>query len=67
MNLHELATSTLDNFCKGMKGSNIMNYVEVVDFIKDNQGGLIGAKLKCKLTQDSFNVRAKYVVNCTGP
>ncbi len=44
-----------------------MNYVEVVDFIKDNQGEVIGAKLKCKLNEDSFNVRAKYIVNCTGP
>lgn len=67
MDLHVLTTSTLDNFYKGMKGSNVMNYVEVVDFIKDNQGEVIGAKLKCKLTKDSFNVRAKYIVNCTGP
>jgi hypothetical protein len=52
MDLHVLATSTIENYHKGMKGSNIMNYVEVVDFIKDNEGELIGAKLKCKLTQD---------------
>ena len=47
-----LATSTIDNYHEGMKGSNVINYVEVVDFIKDNDGLLIGAKLKCKLTQD---------------
>lgn len=66
MNLNSLLTSTIDKFIPGMKGATLANYVEFKDFLKDQDGKIIGAKLKDNLTKKEFNVKAKVLVNCAG-
>lgn len=36
LNMVTLLTTTIDKFIPGMKGSNIANYTEFVDFIKND-------------------------------
>ena len=43
MNLNTLFTSTIDEYIPGMKGSTLANYVEFKDYLKDDQGKIIGA------------------------
>jgi glycerol-3-phosphate dehydrogenase len=45
MNMAALLTSTVDEYVPGQKGSNIANYVEFVDFIKNSDGKIEGAVL----------------------
>lgn len=66
MNLNTLFTSSIENFIPGMKGSNLANYTEFVDFIKNDQGKITGAKLKDCISGKEFSVKAKCVVNCAG-
>jgi len=68
MNLNTLLTSTIDEYIPGMKGSTIANYVEFKNFIKDDQGKIIGAVCVDKYdpAQKEFSVKAKVVVNCAG-
>lgn len=49
-----------------MKGCDIANYVEFIDFIKDKEGTIIGAKLRDNIAKKEFEVKSKMVVNCTG-
>lgn len=50
------------------RGATIMNYVEVEQLLKDPvTGKLIGAKVKDKETGSTFDVKARTVVNATGP
>jgi len=49
MNLNTLFTSAVDNYIPGMKGATLANYVEFLDFIKDDQGKIIGATCIDKL------------------
>ena len=35
MNLHALFTASIDSYIPGMKGANLANYVEFVDFVKN--------------------------------
>lgn len=49
MNLISLLTSTIDKYIPGMKGANIANYVEFVDFIKNDEGKIQGAILYDRL------------------
>lgn len=68
MNLNTLFTASIDNYIPGMVGATLANYVEFTDFIKDNNGQIVGAK--CIDTLDPkakpFDVKAKVVVNCAG-
>ncbi|XP_021351671.1 glycerol-3-phosphate dehydrogenase, mitochondrial-like isoform X2 [Mizuhopecten yessoensis] len=52
-------------------GSTIMNYVEVVEILKspDSQGKEVvsGAKVRDRMTGEEWEVKAKCVVNATGP
>ncbi|MEO9571441.1 MAG: FAD-dependent oxidoreductase [Polaribacter sp.] len=43
-----------------------LNYTEASDFIYENNR-VIGATLKDTLSNNSFDIKAKYVVNATGP
>ena len=46
--------------------AKIINYTEATEFIyKDDR--VIGAKVKDTFTDDIFDIKAKYVVNATGP
>ncbi|KAK7462260.1 mitochondrial glycerol-3-phosphate dehydrogenase [Stygiomarasmius scandens] len=49
------------------EGAAVANYCEVTDLHKNTEGKLIGAKVKDTLSGKEFNVRAKGVINATGP
>lgn len=66
MNLNTLFTSSIDGFIPGMKGANLANYTEFLDFSKDAEGKIVGAKLKDGISGKEFTVKAKCVVNCAG-
>ncbi|KAF5377926.1 hypothetical protein D9615_006766 [Tricholomella constricta] len=48
-------------------GATVANYCEVTDLHKDASGKINGARVKDTLTGDSWSVRAKGVINATGP
>ncbi|KAI8988874.1 FAD dependent oxidoreductase-domain-containing protein [Pilobolus umbonatus] len=48
-------------------GATISNHCEVVELLKDKHGHIKGAKVKDNMTGDLLTVRAKGVINATGP
>ncbi|KIM41129.1 hypothetical protein M413DRAFT_445847 [Hebeloma cylindrosporum] len=48
-------------------GATVANYCEVTQLHKDTNGNLNGAKVKDNLTGEEWDVRAKGIVNATGP
>lgn len=50
------------------QGATIINYIQVIQLLKDpSTGKLLGAKLKDRETGQIFDVKAKTIVNATGP
>lgn len=66
MALNSLLTASIDNFIPGMKGASLLNYTEFVDYVKNDDGKIVGAKLLDRLNNKEFTVYAKCVVNCAG-
>lgn len=64
--IQTVLTSSQDDYVPNMKGATVANYVEFVDFIKDKEGKCIGAKLKDRIDNSIFKVKAKAIVNCAG-
>ena len=56
----EVAASACD------EGADLANYLEVVGLLKDDTG-VKGAKVKDNLTGDNFDIRARFIVNASGP
>ncbi len=48
-------------------GATVASRIEVRDLNKDGEGKVIGAKVKDVSTGEEFDIRAKCVVNATGP
>ena len=48
-------------------GATVANHCEVVDLTKDDKGKVNGAKLRDTLNGDEWIVKAKGVINATGP
>ncbi|KAF8182337.1 FAD dependent oxidoreductase-domain-containing protein [Pholiota molesta] len=48
-------------------GAVVANYCEVTNLHKDDNGKLNGAKVKDNLTGEEWNVKAKGIINATGP
>ncbi|KAF8222388.1 DAO-domain-containing protein [Tricholoma matsutake] len=48
-------------------GATASNYLEATHLHKNTHGKLTGARLKDTLTGDEFNVRARGIINATGP
>ncbi|KAG2218627.1 hypothetical protein INT45_009759 [Circinella minor] len=48
-------------------GAAVANHCEVTDLIKNDDGIITGAKVKDVLTGDEWTVKAKGVINATGP
>lgn len=54
-------------------GATVVNHMEVTDLLKDEKGKLCGATVKDRIPErngkktDSFDVKAKCIINCTGP
>ncbi|AUC85777.1 glycerol-3-phosphate dehydrogenase [Polaribacter sp. ALD11] len=46
--------------------AKIINYTEATEFIYE-ENNVVGATVKDTFTNESFNIKAKYVVNATGP
>jgi hypothetical protein len=54
MNLNCLFTASIEEFYPGMKGATLANYCEFIDYLKNEDGKIIGAKLKDRLTNKEF-------------
>ena len=48
-------------------GATVANHVKVTALVKDDQGKLIGAKMKDELSGEEFVAKAKSIINATGP
>ncbi|CAB3397291.1 unnamed protein product [Caenorhabditis bovis] len=48
-------------------GAQCVNHTEVIELIKSPEGKIIGAVAKDKITGETYKIRAKCVVNATGP
>ncbi|CAO3702969.1 unnamed protein product [Rhizopus stolonifer] len=48
-------------------GATVANHCEVIDLTKDEHGAVNGAKLKDMINGDEWTVKAKGVINATGP
>lgn len=49
------------------KGATVLNYIEVKQLLKSNDGKITGAIVKDNETGETFNINAKTIVNATGP
>lgn len=49
------------------QGATIANYTEVLDLIKDEDSKVVGALVKDKLNGEIIKIKAKGVINATGP
>jgi len=43
-----------------------LNYIEAIEFLYENNR-LVGARVKDSISNNSFDIKAKYIVNATGP
>ncbi|KAL2133585.1 hypothetical protein VTI74DRAFT_2060 [Chaetomium olivicolor] len=54
-------------------GATVVNHMEVTGLLKDDNGKLCGATVKDKIPErdgkaaEDFNIKAKCIINCTGP
>lgn len=48
-------------------GATVANHVKVVNLMKNREQKLCGARLRDELTGEEWNVRAKCIINATGP
>ena len=48
-------------------GADVANYVEVVSLLKNTEGSLVGVRVKDRLTNEEWEIKAKGIVNATGP
>ncbi|WP_319532946.1 FAD-dependent oxidoreductase [uncultured Cohaesibacter sp.] len=49
------------------EGAVVANHVEVIDLLHDEAGKLVGATLKDRVSGDTWDVKAKKIINATGP
>ncbi|ANQ07618.1 Glycerol-3-phosphate dehydrogenase [Plasmodium coatneyi] len=68
MNLNLILTSTMENYVPGQVGSTVCNYMEVVGFIKDDDGKKItGVRAVDRISNEEIEIFANVIVNATGP
>ena len=48
-------------------GATVANHVKVTALVKDDQGKLMGAKMKDEVSGEEFVAKAKSIINATGP
>lgn len=48
-------------------GTNALNYVKATDFLYDENGHICGVVAKDQVSKQTFEIRAKQVINATGP
>ncbi|WP_226580493.1 glycerol-3-phosphate dehydrogenase/oxidase [Halobacillus litoralis] len=62
------ARLTLEVMKKAVEyGACSTNYAKVVDFIYDDEGSVIGAKVEDTVTGEQYHVKAKKIINAGGP
>lgn len=66
MGMELVLTSTQDEYVEGFKGANVLNYTKLMALTKNEQGRIVGATLKDKLSGEEFQVKCKSIVNATG-
>jgi glycerol-3-phosphate dehydrogenase len=49
------------------KGATVANYISLADFVKDENGKLVAAKVKNEIDGSAFEIKSKLFINCTGP
>lgn len=49
------------------KGAEIRNHTEVISFLKDEKGNILGIKIKDTVSKKAEEIRAKLVLNAAGP
>ena len=49
------------------KGATISNYVSVLSLLKDASGRVVGARVYDRFSKKEWDIRAKVVINATGP
>ncbi|CDJ69550.1 glycerol-3-phosphate dehydrogenase, putative [Eimeria necatrix] len=58
---------TVPGFVEGMQPAAAANHVAAKEFIKNENGQIIGVKVQDRETDEEFTIHCKVVVNCTGP
>src|SRR5699024_707494 len=48
-------------------GTRALNYMKVTDLLYDKAGHIIGAQVEDQLTEDTFPIYAKKIINAAGP
>ncbi len=48
------------------QGGSVLNYAKVIGLLKDENNKVIGVKVEDQITKETFEVKAKVVVNATG-
>ncbi|SEH39439.1 homodimeric glycerol 3-phosphate dehydrogenase (quinone) [Halobacillus karajensis] len=62
------ARLTLEVMKKAVEyGACSANYAKVVDFIYDENGSIVGAKVEDTITGEQYHVKAKKIINAGGP
>jgi glycerol-3-phosphate dehydrogenase len=61
-----LLTTTIESYNGGFVPANIANYTEVKKIIKKD-GKAVGVEVHDKISNKTFNIYAKAIINCAGP
>ncbi|GAB66267.1 FAD-dependent glycerol-3-phosphate dehydrogenase, partial [Plasmodium cynomolgi strain B] len=68
MNLNLILTSAMENYIPGQVGATVCNHMEVVGFIKDDDGKkIVGVRAVDRISNKEIEIFAKVIVNATGP
>jgi glycerol-3-phosphate dehydrogenase len=66
LNLDILLSGTVPDYSPGSVAGNLLNYARFQEFIKDENGKIVGARVLDKINNKTIEVDCKVVVNCTG-
>ncbi|SCO67057.1 FAD-dependent glycerol-3-phosphate dehydrogenase, putative [Plasmodium vivax] len=68
MNLNLILTSAMENYVPGQVGATVCNHVEVVGFLKDDDGRkIVGVRAVDRISNKEMEIFANVIVNATGP
>ena len=48
------------------QGATVLNYCKAINFVKDNEGKIIGVEVQDEINKISYQVKTKVVINATG-
>jgi len=67
MNLFLALTAAAPKWIEGYEAASVANHCEVQKVLKDEKGQVCGVQVRDLVKNQSFELRGKVVVNCTGP